>query len=89
METITGAMSRAANYLGSIGIADFVDIIIVAYLIYKGLWFIRKTNFYNLAKGMLVILASLWLSGVLELTMINFLLRNSGISHKNIRNSVV
>ena len=77
MEAITGAMSRAANYLGSMGISDFVDIIIVAYLIYKGLWFIRKTNFYNLAKGLLLVLVSLWLSGVLQLTMINFLLRNS------------
>ena len=77
MEAITGAMSRAANYLGSMGISDFVDIIIVAYLIYKGLWFIRKTNFYNLAKGLFVVLVSLWLSGVLQLTMINFLLRNS------------
>ena len=77
MEAITGAISRAANYLGSMGISDFVDIIIVAYLIYKGLWFIRKTNFYNLAKGLLIILASLWLSGVLQLTMINFLLRKS------------
>ena len=77
MEAITGAMSRAANYLGSMGISDFVDIVLVAYLIYKGLWFIRKTNFYNLAKGVLIIFAALWLSGVLQLTMINFLLRNS------------
>ena len=77
MEAITGAISRSANYLGSIGISDFIDIIIVAYLIYKSLWFIRKTNFYNLAKGLFIVLASLWLSGVLKLTMINFLLRKS------------
>lgn len=77
MEAITGAIGRAANYLGSMGISDFIDIIIVAYLIYKGLWFVRKTNFYNLAKGLLIILASLWLSGLLQLTMINFLLRNA------------
>lgn len=74
MEAITNAISRSANYLSSMGIADFVDIVIVAYLIYKGLWFVRKTNFYNLAKGLFIILASLWLSGVLHLTMINFLL---------------
>ncbi len=77
MEAITNAMSRAANYLSSMGIADFIDIVIVAYLIYKSLWFVRKTNFYNLAKGLLIILASLWLSGVFNLTMINFLLRNA------------
>ena len=77
MEAITGAISRAANYLSSMGIADFVDIVIVAYLIYKTLWFVRKTNFFNLAKGLLIILATLWLSGVLQLRMINYLLRNS------------
>lgn len=77
MEAITSAISRSSNYLGSMGIADFIDIIIVAYLIYKSLWFIRKTNFYNLAKGLLVIFATLWLSGLLQLTMINFLLRNA------------
>ncbi len=77
MEAITNAMSRSANYLSSMGISDFIDIVIVAYLIYKSLWFVRKTNFYNLAKGLLIILASLWLSGVFNLTMINFLLRNA------------
>lgn len=76
MEAITNAISRSANYLSSMGIADFIDIVIVAYLIYKSLWFVRKTNFYNYAKGLLIILAFLWLSGVLNLTMINFLLRN-------------
>lgn len=76
MEAITNAISRSANYLSSMGISDFIDIVIVAYLIYKSLWFVRKTNFYNYAKGLLIILAFLWLSGVLNLTMINFLLRN-------------
>ena len=76
MEAITKAIIRSANYLSSMGIADFIDIVIVAYLIYKSLWFVRKTNFYNYAKGLLIILAFLWLSGVLNLTMINFLLRN-------------
>ena len=77
MEALTNAISRAANYLGSMGIADFIDIVIVAYLIYKSLWFVRKTNFYNLAKGVAIIFASLWLSGVFNLTMINFLLRKT------------
>ena len=36
---------------------------------------VRKTNFYNLAKGLLIIFASLWLSGVFNLTMINYILK--------------
>ena len=33
MDKITNALGRAGNYLATMGIADFIDIIIVAYLI--------------------------------------------------------
>lgn len=56
---------------------DFLDIAIVAYLIYKAIDLIRKTSSYNVAKGLLVFLIALGLSGVLKLTMINFLLRKA------------
>ena len=42
MDSITNGLSRAGNYLTTIGISDFVDIIIVAYLIYRAIWFVRK-----------------------------------------------
>ena len=41
------------------------------------IWFVRRTNSYNLAKGIIVLLIVLGLSYVLGLTMINFLLRNA------------
>ena len=74
MEAISNALQWAGNYLTSIGLSDFLDIIIVAYLIYKAIWFVRKTNFYNFAKGIIIILVSLWLSEIFSLTMIHYLL---------------
>ncbi len=76
MSTLTEFLSNAVNYIKLISVADIVDIVIVAFLIYKLIGVMRKTNLMPVAKGLVVILAVLWLSGVLHLTMINWLLRN-------------
>ena len=49
----------------------------MAYLIYKVIDLIRKTSSYNLARGLLVLLIALWLSGMFKLAMINYLLRKA------------
>lgn len=77
MSALSNSISGAVNYLLTIRISDFIDIIIVAYLIYKAIWFLRKTNSYNLAQGLLILLVVLWLSEVFRLTMINNLLRKA------------
>lgn len=77
MEAISNAFGRATNYLLTIGVTDFIDILIVAYLIYKAIWFVRRTNSYNLAKGLVIIVVVLGLSDIFRLTMINFLLRKT------------
>lgn len=77
MEVISSAIENATKYLMTIGVSDFVDILIVAYLIYKSIWFVRKTNSYNLAKGIVLIIVALWLSEILNLTMINYLLQKA------------
>ena len=77
MSALSNSISGAVNYLLTIRISDFIDIIIVAYLIYKAIWFLRKTNSFNLAQGLLVLLVVLWLSEVFRLTMINNLLRKA------------
>lgn len=61
----------------TIGIGDIVDIVIVAYLIYNLIELIRKTSSMNLTKGLFVVLIALWLSGIFNLTMINYLLRKA------------
>lgn len=67
------------NYLSTISFWDVIDILIVAYLFYKVIDLVRKTSSYNLAKGILLLLIFLWLSGpsVFNLTMINFILRKA------------
>lgn len=77
MEAISSGISKGFNLLTTIGITDLIDILIVAYLIYKAIWFVRRTNSYNLAKGLIGILIALGLSYVFDLTMINFLLRKT------------
>lgn len=77
MEAISTVTAKAWNYLTTMRIADIVDILIVAFLIYKAIGFVRKTNSYNLAKGLILILIMLGLSDILKLTMINSLLRKA------------
>lgn len=77
MEVIGGAIENAAKYLMTMRVSDFIDIIIVAYLLYKSIWFVRRTNSYNLAKGIVLIIVALWLSEILGLTMINYLLQRA------------
>lgn len=73
MEVISSAFRRLLN----IGIPDIIDILIVAYLIYKTTGFVRKTNSDNIAKGIVAVLVALLLSNLLRLTMINFILRKA------------
>ncbi len=56
------------------GITDIIDIAIVSFLIYKMLGFIRSTRAEQLAKGLLVIVVAAFLSGILHLYIINWLL---------------
>lgn len=77
MEIISNALTGAANYLKTMGLADFLDIIIVAYLLYNSIWLVRKNSFNNLAKGILAFLGILWISEIFGLTMINFLMRKA------------
>ena len=61
MEAVTSVFVTAFNGIKTMGITDLLDVIIVAYLIYKVIWFVRRTNSYNLAKGVVLILIALWL----------------------------
>lgn len=77
MELIRDVFVTALNAIKTMSFTDLLDVLIVAYLIYKVIGFVRKTNSYNLAKGVVLILIALWLSYIFQLTMINFLLRRT------------
>lgn len=77
MDTIRTYLGNAFNYISTMGIADIIDILIVAFLIYKLMGLIRKTSTSRLAKGIVLLLFVLWLSGWQHLTVVNFILRKT------------
>lgn len=64
------------SILTSIQIADIIDIAIVAYIIYKVLGFIRETRALQLVKGIVILMALFLLSSVLNLSLLNSLLKS-------------
>lgn len=74
METIKEGIRIALNLISAMGPEDFLDIAIVAVIIYKLLTFVRKTSASGLIKGIFIILVILWISSALHLTMVNYLL---------------
>lgn len=77
MEYIVNFFVYLKNSLQMIRFSDVLDILVMAYIIYKGVELIRKTHSSRLAKGLLILLVVLWLSSVLKLTMINFLIQRA------------
>ena len=77
MISLSQLIARTVNYISTIGISDVVDILLVTFLIYKAILLIRRTNAKNLAKALLFILVLLGLSSLLNLNMINFIIRKS------------
>lgn len=60
----------------SIGITDIIDILIVAFLVYKAIGFIRETRAMPLVRGIVVVLIAFVISELLELHLLNWLLRS-------------
>ena len=77
MEAIKMALERSLNLLATMGIADIIDILLVAYLIYKAIWFVRRTNSYNLAKGIMVFLIVMLVANLFRLKMISYVLQKA------------
>ena len=77
MNKIGDIFNTPLNYMSTIGLSDIIDILIVAFLIYYAIMFIRRTNSYNLAKGLAVFVLALLLSGVFKLEMINYVLKSA------------
>lgn len=61
----------------TVGIIDLLDIFIVAYIIYKIIFWIKETRAWSLFKGILVIIVFTALSVVLKLNTILWILQNT------------
>lgn len=62
------------NIVSSIGITDVLDILIVAFIVYKVLGFIRETRAEQLAKGLLILIVITLASKALHLYTLNWIL---------------
>ncbi|MCD7791954.1 MAG: diadenylate cyclase CdaA [Oscillospiraceae bacterium] len=74
MDSVISVMSDGLRYLRTIGLTDAIDILIIGFIIYKLLRMLSKSNTVRLAKGIGILLIVLWLSSLLSLRMLNFLL---------------
>ena len=70
LESAQNLMKQLMN----MGITDYLDIILVACLIYRGMNLIRSTNTMRVVKVVAVILVVAWLTEIAHLYTISFLL---------------
>ena len=74
MEGILYLLQQFKGMVTPIGIFDIIDILIMAFIIYKLIMLIRRTSSGAVAKGILVLIVALWASSLLQLNTVNFLL---------------
>jgi diadenylate cyclase len=66
-----------SRLISGIGITDAIDILIVAFVIYKVLGFIRETRAEQLVKGLLVLVVGAFLSDQFNLHVLSWILRGT------------
>ena len=75
MTWFRGFLDICKNLLSSYNwFSDTLDILLIAALIYWLITFVRRTNTANVLKGVLLLLAVLWLSKLLRLSVVSYLL---------------
>ena len=65
------------NIFSGVGITDIIDILIVAFVIYKLLGLIKQTRAEQLMKGVLLLVVATFLSGLFNLHTINWILKGA------------
>lgn len=70
-------LNQIIRYLTMFGIWDVVDILVVAYIVYKLIALTRRTNAGQVIKGVILLLLVAQVSGLLGLNLLNFILVNT------------
>lgn len=65
------------NIISGVGIADVIDVAIVAFVVYKVLGFIKETRALQLVRGLLILVLITVLSDTFNLYTLNWILRNT------------
>ncbi len=71
------SLRQTFQNIGTLRLADVIDIALVAVLFYFVITLIRRAQSYKVFQGIIIILLALWLSGQLQLYTVNFILRNA------------
>ena len=74
MEGILYLLQQLKGVVTPFSVFDLIDILIMAFIIYKVIMFIRRTSTGAVAKGILLLLVALLVSGALQLNTVNFLM---------------
>lgn len=75
MQIIKNTLTEPFRLITSMGLADIIDILIVACIIYWLIGFIRRTNSSKVANGIVILVLALWLSGLFKLAVTNYILK--------------
>ena len=76
MGTVLAFLEKIGNYLLLVRFTDILDVIIIAFLVYKLLDLVRSTRAENILKGVVIFLLALWLSEIFHLNGIAYILGN-------------
>lgn len=76
MNTIARFFDNVRSIVESIGIFDILDIVIVAMIIYAILSAIKSSSAMRIASAIVVLLLVTWLTGLVKMRVLNFILTN-------------
>lgn len=74
MELILQVLQTAQSHIKMMSVSDFVDIAIMAYVIYRVLLIIRRSRLGQVVKAIVIIIAALAIATFFDLNVISFLL---------------
>ena len=74
MDAFLDLIHQALNYLQTIKITDLIDIAIISYILYKIFQFAKETRAGQVLRGIVLVIAMLWLANVLNLHVLSYIL---------------
>lgn len=74
---MANVMKGIFDFMSGIKLADIVDILIVAYLIYQLMRIVSGTKAAQILKGIAILLLTTFISDVFQLNSVNYILRNT------------
>ncbi len=70
-------IAQIVEFFSLLRIQDFIDVAIVAFIFYQLSRLVKEARVWQILKGIIVFFLATWISGILELNAINFILVNT------------